>query len=178
MILEPQRVQVEIDVLDGVLRPQGRDGLRQLRLVQRRCGIVGDEAVLMGDAEGVEERAHHRALVRQVEGHQQAARDAIGHRGQAGRVLRPLLGRQRQDGLDAEVEPPRQQPDDFRVLCAGLAFSPEGLGGLPSLAFGHELPELRGAGDLFEVGHKSLQPAAYGLPAGVKSRLSRAGCRL
>jgi hypothetical protein len=62
----------------------------------------------------------------------------------------------------------RQQSDDFRVFGAGLALGPESLGGLPPLVVGHELPELRGACDLFDVGHKgySLPPIAWSLRAG------------
>ena len=52
--------------------------------------ILGDEPVVVGDADRIEKCRHHRPLVRQVVAHQHARRQQIGHAGKCARCLARL----------------------------------------------------------------------------------------
>jgi hypothetical protein len=115
-------------------------GARNLFGIGRHRFLV-DEAVVVRDAERVEEGTHHRPLLGEVIHDEHARRECVGQARHAREVTRLAIGIEPIDRLGPEFQLLGDERGRLRLLVLGFLVAPQRMRGGHALLGGHSLPQ-------------------------------------
>jgi PAS domain S-box-containing protein len=142
-ILAPQRVEIDADIIDRKLGGNLLHRVGHLRRVGLHILFL-NQSVVVRDAKRVEERAHHRPLVREMIENQRARGERIREAAERRKVARLAFDIEADHGLRAEFLLLRDQEGSLHLIVGRFLVAPECERGARPLIQRHLLPHSRG----------------------------------